>query len=78
MLELQLCLGFFCCKCEEAIEVTVQCSGKGLEAGPQTVAAARVPCPACCLINQVCFHPTGTIVAVRPIDLSYLGQHSIN
>src|SRR6516165_10797918 len=38
MLELQLCLNFFCCKCEEAIEVVVQCSGKGLEAGPRTVA----------------------------------------
>jgi hypothetical protein len=67
MLELQLELTFFCGACEESLAVTVQCSGKGLADGPATVAAALVPCPACHGHNQVCFHPTGTVVTVRPV-----------
>jgi hypothetical protein len=67
MLELRLSLDFACCACEEAINITVDCKGEGLAAGPRTVAAAVVPCPGCGQTNQVCFHPTGTVVAVRPV-----------
>jgi hypothetical protein len=65
MTELQLSLRFTCYDCDEALNVTVQCKGKGLAAGPRTVAAAHVPCPVCGTVNEVCFHPTGTVVAVR-------------
>jgi hypothetical protein len=65
MLELQLSLDFDCGECEEAINVVVQCKGKGLSEGPRTVAACRVPCPTCGCVNQVCFHPTGDVVAVE-------------
>jgi hypothetical protein len=65
-LQLQCCLDFICCECEGSIGVTVKCSGRGLAAGSRTVAAVRVPCPQCQVVNQVCFHPTGTVVDVSP------------
>jgi hypothetical protein len=68
MTELQLCLDFLCCACEDPIGMTVSCSGKGLAAGPRTTAAVRVPCPDCGAINEVCFRPTGEVVAVRPAE----------
>lgn len=68
MRELQLCLDFACCGCEGNVNVTVQCKGKGLAAGPCTVAAVKVPCPICGNVNQVCFHPTGDVVAVESAE----------
>jgi hypothetical protein len=66
MMELRLSLDFACLECEESITAVVVCQGKGLAAGPRTVAACTVPCPHCGCPNEVCFHPTGTVVAVRP------------
>jgi hypothetical protein len=71
MTALQLDLDFACGGCEESIGVTVQCTGKGLAAGPRTVAACKVPCPTCGQVNQVCFHPTGWVVAVDVVESSW-------
>jgi phage FluMu protein Com len=65
MTQLQLSLRFVCQECEEGIQIKVHCSGSGLKAGPRTVAAVEISCPHCWAVNEVCFHPTGTIVAVR-------------
>jgi hypothetical protein len=67
MLKLRLSLDFACCACEESLTMTVDCEGKGLAAA-RTVAAVTVPCPLCGQTNQVCFHPTGTVVAVRAVE----------
>lgn len=58
---------FDCCRCEEITTLTVHCTGKGLAAGPRTVAAAEVPCFHCGCLHQVCFHPTGEVLAAEPI-----------
>lgn len=58
---------FACCRCEETSTVTVHCTGQGLAAGPRAVAAAHVPCFHCGCHHQVCFHPTGEVVAVEPL-----------
>ena len=79
MVELQLTLAFACCQCEERINIKVQCQGKGLAAGPRAVAAAEVPCPFCGNVNQVCFHPTGAVVAVNAAgSLRRLPAPSVN
>jgi len=66
MLELNVVLDFACCNCEHPISVTVQCAGKGLAAGSPTVAAVKVPCPACGDVNQLYFEPSGRVRAVAP------------
>ena len=71
MTALELSLDFACGECEGVIGVTVQCTGKGLAAGPRTVAACKVPCPMCGKINQVCFHPTGSVVAVDLVECGF-------
>ena len=64
MTQLHVTLEFACCDCEEAVTVTVQCSGEGLvrEAG---AAAVNVPCPTCGQTNQLDFEPNGTVRSVR-------------
>jgi hypothetical protein len=66
MTSLELTLNYCCQECEEAVEIKVTCEGKGLAAGPRVVAGVNVPCPFCGETSQVCFHPTGQVVAVRP------------
>jgi hypothetical protein len=66
MPELKVTLDFACCTCNNGVSVTVQCSGKGLAAGPRTVAAVNVPCPGCGSVNQLYFEPSGTVRAVAP------------
>lgn len=58
---------FACGRCDEVTTVTVHCTGKGLTAGARTVAAAEVPCVHCGCPHQVCFHPTGEVVAAEPL-----------
>jgi hypothetical protein len=70
MTQLLLTLDFSCWQCEEAINVKVRCTGIGLRAGAGTVAAAQLECPHCTAANEVCFHPTGSIVCVRPARLA--------
>jgi hypothetical protein len=65
MLELQLNLGFACCVCLQSVSVVVKCSGKGLAAGPGTVAAVNVPCPHCGLVNHLSFEPSGAVRSVE-------------
>jgi hypothetical protein len=67
MMELKVILDFACCGCQEPLSVTVKCAGKGLNAGRSVVAAVRVPCPNCHMINQLCFEPTGKVRAVSPV-----------
>ncbi len=79
MTQLQLSMDFACCGCDQTVGITVQCTGSGLSAGPRTVAAVSVPCPGCSQINQVCFHPTGAVVAVRSVERPHgLPQPSVN
>ena len=66
MLECEVTLAFACCICEHSVSVRVHCSGKGLAAGPRTVAAVNVPCPHCGLVNQLSFEPNGTVRSVAP------------
>jgi hypothetical protein len=66
MMELEVTLDFACCTCQRPVGVTLKCEGKGLAAGPGTVAAVNVPCPNCGAINQLCFEPSGTVHAVSP------------
>lgn len=68
MVELQLELAFVCSACDEGLEVTVKCEGKGLAAGARVVAACRVPCPYCAAINQVHFRPTGEVLDVWQVE----------
>jgi len=67
MTSLELLLDYDCPECQEDIEIRVKCEGKGLAAGPRTVAGVHVPCPHCGETCQVCFHPTGQVVDVRPV-----------
>jgi len=64
MTELHVTLDFACCDCEQAMTVTVTCTGKGLTRR-DAVAAANVPCPSCGQVNQVSFDPDGTVESVR-------------
>ena len=66
MLELEVTLDFACCVCLQSISARVRCSGKGLAAGPRTVAAVNVPCPGCGLVNHLSFEPGGTVRSVTP------------
>jgi hypothetical protein len=64
MRAIEVVLDFCCGACGSYISATVRCAGKGLAAGPHTVAAARIACPACGGTNQVCFEPCGRVRAV--------------
>jgi hypothetical protein len=69
MMELTVVLDFACCACEQSVNVTVKCEGKGLAAddgAQQPVAAVHIPCPNCGSVNKVCFEPDGTVRAVAP------------
>jgi hypothetical protein len=66
MMELELILHFACCVCEDAVQLTVKCVGKGLTANSRTVAAVQIPCPNCHANNQVFFEPNGTVRDVVP------------
>jgi hypothetical protein len=68
MTDIKVNLDFACCSCGSPVGVTVMCSGKGLEEGPHTVAAVKIPCPACCDILDLYFEPCGTVrrVASQP------------
>jgi hypothetical protein len=72
MTELLVCMDFACCTCAHEMEVTVKCEGKGLAAGPRTVAAVNIACPYCGAVNRVCFEPSGTVRAVLPQQVSRL------
>lgn len=67
MMELKVVLDFACCTCDESVNVTLKCEGKGLTKGRRIVAAVHVPCPHCGGINQLYFEPSGTVRAVSPI-----------
>ena len=77
MTELNVTLEFLCCDCEEAVTVTVRCTGGGSvrRAG---VAAVNVPCPTCGQTNQVCFEPDGTVRSVRLYFRQPLPTFSLN
>jgi hypothetical protein len=67
MQDVLVTLDFACCTCGHAVNVTVQCTGKGLAAGFRTVAAVPVPCPACGAVNQLTFEPySGAVRDVAP------------
>jgi hypothetical protein len=67
MMELKVTLDFDCCCCDQPVNVTVKCAGKGLSKGVRTVAAVHVPCPDCGSVNQLYFEPSGTVRAVAPV-----------
>jgi len=71
MIEVEVTLRFACCVCDEPVSVTVKCKGKGLAAGPRTVAAVNVPCPNCGLVNQLSFAPSGTVRSVALYQSPY-------
>ena len=61
-------LDFACGCCENAVSVTVQCTGKGLQRR-QSVALVRVSCPHCDTVNQLYFEPNnGTVRDVILFD----------
>ena len=66
MMEVEVSLAFACCICEQPVNVRVKCAGKGLAAGPRTVAAVNVPCPNCGLVNLLSFEPNGRVRSVAP------------
>ena len=66
MRHVDVVLDFTCCSCGHPVGVTLRCSGKGLAAGPHTVAAVKVPCPTCENVNELYFEPSGTLHAVFP------------
>jgi hypothetical protein len=66
MNQVEVILDFACCICDHPVSVTVNCSGKGLEAESPPVAAAYVPCPNCGYVNQLSFEPNGTVRDVVP------------
>ncbi|MCS6851058.1 MAG: hypothetical protein NZ700_07800 [Gemmataceae bacterium] len=67
MLEVHLCLEFDCCSCQQRIQVTVKCTGKGLAAGRGGLATVCVPCPTCGQLNKIYFEPNGSIWDVEPM-----------
>ena len=72
-------LDFVCGACGHYVGVTVRCSGKGLAAGPHTVAAVQVACPACDGTNQLWFEPSGRLRAVEALrSLDEILEPSIN
>jgi hypothetical protein len=80
VMDLQLTLEFPCCGCDEMVNVTVQCSGKGLAEGAgRSVAAVNVPCPECGQVNQLFFEPSGAVRWVRPyVCLHPVPEPSVN
>ena len=66
MMELNVSLDFACYNCNQSVGVTLKCEGKGLAAGPWTVATVQVPCPSCHAVNLLYFEPSGTVHAVSP------------
>jgi len=67
MMDLKVSLDFLCCGCEQSVNVTVECKGKGLAGeGGWPVATVNVPCPNCGQVNQLFFEPSGTVRSVRP------------
>jgi hypothetical protein len=67
MRAIDVVLDFTCADCGYFVSATVRCSGKGLAAGPHTVAAVKIVCPACEGTNQVYFEPSGRLRAVEPL-----------
>jgi hypothetical protein len=60
-------LDFNCCNCSGPVYVTLRCEGPGLEgAAARSVAAVRIPCPACGQVNELLFEPCGRVRDVRP------------
>jgi hypothetical protein len=66
MRNVEVVLDFACCTCGQPVSATVRCTGRGLAAGPHTVAAVRIPCPGCDGTNQLYFEPCGNIRAIEP------------
>jgi phage FluMu protein Com len=67
MMELELSLSFDCCGCTQPVLVKLHCAGKGLASEDrQMVAAVKIPCPTCGLINDVLFEATGKVRKVKP------------
>ena len=66
MMEVKVSLDVACCGCQQPVNVTLMCEGKGLAAGPRTVAEVNVPCPTCGSVNQLFFEPSGRVRGVKP------------
>jgi hypothetical protein len=72
-------LDFVCDACGHFVGVTLRCTGKGLAAGPHTVAAVKVACPACEVTNQLLFESCGRLRAVDAVpNLDEVLEPSIN
>jgi hypothetical protein len=57
----------YCCPaCGHRVAARLRCSGRGLAAGPHTVAAVRVSCLTCDGTSLVYFEPCGRLRAVEP------------
>jgi len=79
MRAIDVVLAFTCCACGHFVTATVRCSGQGLAAGPHTVAAVKVPCPACDGTNELYFEPCGQLRAVQSLpDVRQTLEPSIN
>ena len=71
MTELNVIVDFACGFCGYELNVELKCLGKGLAAGPDTVAAVQIQCPDCQNTNQVCFEPSGAVRAVLALPPAF-------
>jgi hypothetical protein len=80
IMDLTVTLDFACCRCHDAVSVTLQCSGKGLAGETaHTVASVAVPCPHCNAVNQLLFEPSGQVRSVEPYRAVWpLPEPSVN
>jgi hypothetical protein len=78
MMEVEVTLDFACSWCEGPVYARLLCSGKGLEAGPRTVAAVPLTCPHCARVSFVTFEPSGTVRTVTPHHGRPIPQPSYN
>jgi hypothetical protein len=61
MTELKVNIDFTCAACNQAVGVTVTCSGGSLNPAAKVFASVAVPCPCCKTVNRVLFEPDGTV-----------------
>ncbi len=79
MMDVKVSLDFACCSCAQPVGVVLKCEGKGLAAGPRTIAAVNVPCPTCGAINKLHFEPSGRVHSVSPYPASrQVAEPSLN
>ena len=79
MIDVNVLIGFACCRCDHTMEVELKCEGQGL-ADHAVKAVVAVSCPSCRQTNQVIFSPeTGEVIDVmRSLIISRIPEFSLN